>query len=68
MKTREELIDAGRIWQVSPDNDGDNVLHECGSRSACMKWLRENKMMRQYKTGTIRIGRVIWEKEKPITI
>lgn len=57
---REKLIDAGKVWQVYDKTTPDNVLFE-GSKSACEKWANNNFPV-QYKYGTIRIGKLIYEK------
>lgn len=62
MKTRQELIDDGKVWTVCPDNEPENILFE-GNKTSCIKYLRENNLFRQYKKGLIRLGKVIWEKE-----
>jgi hypothetical protein len=59
-KTRQDLINEGKIWQVYPDGNNENIIFE-GTKSACFKYLRDNKQMRQYKCGEIRVGRLIWE-------
>ncbi len=64
-QTRQTKIDAGKIWQVYPDKDPDNVLFE-GSRSKCKLYIAQN-CPEAYKAGQIRMGKLIWEKtETPI--
>lgn len=60
--TREQKIDAGKIWQVYNKLSPDDVLFE-GSKSACIKWAK-NTLPVQYKYGTIVIGKLIYENIK----
>lgn len=62
--TREQKIEAGKIWQVYPDKDHGNVLFE-GSHSKCKTYIAEN-CPRAYKKGEIRIGKLIYETNKTI--
>lgn len=59
--TRQELIEKGKIWQVSYDKTPDDILFEGKSRSACLKYIKTHHSLRLFKSGTIRIGNVIWE-------
>lgn len=60
-RTREELIRAGRVWQVYPDNKPEDIKFE-GSHSACVRWLKTNRLWRAWRTGGgIRLGRLIYE-------
>lgn len=63
--TREQKIDAGKIWQVYEDMKPDGVLHECGSKTAAIKWARANFPV-QYKYHKIRVGKLIYEKKTPV--
>jgi hypothetical protein len=60
MKTREQKIDAGEIWQVYPGDEPDNILHECGSKSAAIKWAKDNVPV-QYRYHKVRVGKLIYE-------
>lgn len=60
--TRQEQIAKNQIWQVYPDEDYDNILFE-GRKTKCMAFLKENHW-RSYKNGTIRLAKVIWEKDE----
>lgn len=57
--TRQQLIDKRRLWQVY-ENGSETILHE-GSKTACFRFIRDRFGMRSYRTGTVRIGMVIWE-------
>lgn len=66
--TREQQIAHGRLWQVSPNGEPANILHE-GSRSDCLKWIRENHGRHAYTSGKIRLGQLIWEHEpEPVKV
>ena len=58
---RSELIEKGKIWQVYPDNDKDNILFE-GNKTNCKNYIKTNGLARQVKTGVIRLGQLIWEE------
>lgn len=60
--TRQDKINSGKLWQVYYSSKPDDILFE-GSRSKCLTWLRQHDFWRLYKRGTIRIGKLIWEKE-----
>lgn len=49
-------------WECYPDKERDNILHSASSRSGIMKYLREQKLMRDYKKGIVRVAEIIWEK------
>ena len=61
MKTRQELIDAGKIWQVYPSHDNDIILFE-GNKTAVKRYIKNNNLEKAYKTGMVRMGKLIWEK------
>jgi len=61
MKTRQELIAAGSVWNIYPASNPEHITHECRSRSACLRWLSDKGKMREYRNGVIRIGKVIHE-------
>lgn len=58
---RQLDIDAGKIWICYDSGDIDNILFE-GSRSSCVKWAKTTFPV-QYKYGTLRIAKLIWEKQ-----
>jgi hypothetical protein len=60
--TRQEKIKQGKIWQVWRKNDSDNVLFE-GSRTACIKYLKEQGLYRLWKRGKadVSLGELISE-------
>lgn len=60
--TRQEQIAKNQIWQVYPDRDYDNILFE-GRKTKCLAFLKGN-YWRDYKSGTIRLAKVIWEKDE----
>lgn len=64
--TRQQKIAKGKLWQVYPDKDYDNILHE-GSRTSCFAYLKANKQFRDYKSGAIRLSKVVWENANPNT-
>lgn len=59
MKTRAELIDAGKIWHVCPDEDIDTVYFE-GTKSRCLDWMKIN-CWHKYKRHKIRLTQLILE-------
>lgn len=61
MNARQSMIDAGKIWQVYPCSDSENILFE-GSKTKCLSYIKEKFGMRAYKNGQIRLAKVIWEK------
>jgi len=58
-ETRQNKINKGKIWQVYPDGQIDNVLFD-GSHSKCKLYISEN-CPKAYKKGEIRIGKLIYE-------
>ncbi len=60
MKTRQELIDSGKIWQVYYDVDHGGILYE-GNKTSCKKYIKDNKLNKKLKSGFIRLGKVIME-------
>ncbi len=60
MKSRAELIKAGKLHQVY-ENGAENVLFE-GNLTKCRAFVKEKFGWRFYKTGKIRIGQLIWEE------
>lgn len=63
MKTRSQLIHAGKVWQVYLAASPDDVLHE-GSKTACIAFIRQKFGIGAYRRGTVRIGKLIFEIEK----
>lgn len=59
--TRTQQIDKGHIWQVHLDGN-DDVIFE-GGKTACLTFIRTKYGMRQYKKGTVRLCKVIYEPE-----
>jgi hypothetical protein len=55
---RAKKLRAGKLWQVYLDSNPENVLIE-GSKSFCLKLMRERNMMRSYKRGETRLGLLI---------
>lgn len=62
IKTRQELIEAGKIWVVYPDGDPDNTLFE-GTKTACMNFVKSPMLRTAYKYNRIRIAKLIYEPE-----
>lgn len=58
--TRHEQIKRGKLWQVYRDKTPDTIMAE-GSRTHCLKWIRDNSLVRFYNIGHIRLGRLIFE-------
>jgi len=61
--TRKEKIKRGLIWTVHTHESISpfKVFFE-GTRTACIRWLKENHQYRNYKRGIgVRLGEVIWE-------
>ena len=55
----------GNLWSVHTHEDitPERILFE-GSKSACLRWLREKGQIRNYKAGKeVRLGRIILEIE-----
>lgn len=46
-------------WQVFKEHD--EVLFECSSLVACLRYVRACHLMSSYKAGVVRIGKLIWE-------
>ena len=63
-KTRQQLIDSGKIYQVYTEADSDTILFE-GTRAKCMAWIKI-VCWRDYKKGIIRLGKLIWENDRTI--
>lgn len=61
--TRAELIAAGKVWTVYPASNPVEIWFEGKSRSRCLRYLRAHNLIRDYKRGTVRIGKTIWEPE-----
>lgn len=59
--TRDKKIASGKVWQVYPNKDLDNVLFE-GSRTACQKFIRAN-CRSAWRIGAIRLGKLIYEPQ-----
>lgn len=59
---RQQLIDKGKVWQVYPDSNPDNILFE-GTITQCRKYIVDNNLMRDIKKGTTRLGKLIYESE-----
>lgn len=59
MKSRQQLIEEGKLWQVYPDKDKDKILFE-GTKSKCMDYITIH-CKAEYKRGTIRLGKLILE-------
>lgn len=57
---QQTKIDAGKIWQVYPDGQPENILFE-GTKTGCKNWLKVNGRIRDYKKGSVRLAQVIWE-------
>lgn len=60
MATKQQLIDSGKVWIVYPDGNPDSILHE-GTKASCRKYLKDQFLRRLYKTGKIRMAKVIFE-------
>lgn len=61
MKTRQELIDAGKVWMVYLDASPDVILFE-GTKTACQKFVKERGWNRRVRRGEMRMARLLWEK------
>lgn len=61
MNTRQNMIAAGKLWQVYPDLDRENILFE-GPKTKCLDYIKVKFSMKAYKNGQIRLAKVIWEK------
>ena len=59
--TRQQLIDAGKIWIVYKSELPDDILFE-GPKTKAFKFIKDNFGMKEYKHGQIRAAKVIWEK------
>ena len=63
MLTRQQFIDRGKVWTVYPDCCPEKVEFE-GSKTAAMAYIRQQHGMRAYKTGKVRLARLIFEIEE----
>ncbi len=60
-KTRAELINAGKIWNVTQKDTNKKAFE--GTKTACLNYLRKHGLMRDYRRGqTVRLCRIIWEE------
>lgn len=59
-QTRQQLIDAGKIWHVTHPDKPDDILFE-GCQTHAMSFIRQHFGNRAYKRGDIRLGEVIFE-------
>jgi hypothetical protein len=59
--TREQRVNKGLIWQVSPQHNIDLVWYE-GTRTQCLKWIKNN-CKHEFESGKVSFGKIIWEKE-----
>ena len=66
IEKRQKLIEQGKLWQVYPEGDSDNILFE-GSRTACMKYIRQNCPL-AWRKNEVRLGKVIWEAPEPAAL
>ena len=57
---RQKHIDAGKVWQIYTDAEPDTILFE-GCKTRCFAYVRLHYGMRAYKSGSIRVGQVIYE-------
>lgn len=64
MITRESLISKGKIWTVYPEgkHKDEDILFE-GTKTKCLSFIKEKFGMKAYRNGSIRMAKVIWEKE-----
>lgn len=60
--TREQQINAGKIWIVYPDgkHEDKDILFE-GTKAKCLAFIEEKFGKKAYKSGAIRAAKVIWE-------
>lgn len=58
MRTRQQLIEAGKVWQLYPSVNSEHIIFE-GTESQVRKYGR--KFRRQILKGDVRIAKVIWE-------
>jgi len=56
-----QLIEQGKIYQVYPDDDKENILYE-GTRAKCLDFIKAFGFQYRYKKGLIRIAKLIYEK------
>ncbi len=62
--TRKEQINSGKVWIVYDNGKNeDNILFEGTSKSKCLNFIREKWGISAYKTGKVRLAKVIWEKD-----
>lgn len=66
IEKRQKLIEQGKLWQVYPEGDSDNILFE-GSRTACMKYIRQN-CPNAWRKNEVRLGKVIREAPEPAAL
>lgn len=57
------MMERGRWYCVYWDINPDGNLFE-GMKTACIRWMKENNYWNLYKTGTIRLGKLLWEELK----
>lgn len=61
MKSRQDKINEGLIYQVYFDGLSDNVLFE-DTRSKCLSFIKTN-YRHEYKANKIRLAKLIWESQ-----
>jgi hypothetical protein len=62
--TRTEAIAKFKLWRVYLDANPGTALCE-GSKTACLRYIGEHRLRRDYKHGRVRLGQIIWEEPKP---
>lgn len=64
MTKRQQLIDKGKIWQVTRNliSGGEELLFE-GVKTKCIKYMREKGLYRLWKNGksSYSLCQIIWE-------
>lgn len=62
--TRQEKIQSGKLWVITTKENPDISLYE-GSKASCIKYLKKNRLYKNYLKGidNISMGKLIWEKD-----
>jgi hypothetical protein len=60
--TRKQKIEAGKWWQVYPDDSKDCILFE-GSKACCQQFIR-TYCPYAFKQGKVRLAKLIYESDK----
>jgi len=49
--TRQQLMDAGKVWHLYRRDHPDTVIAERSSRSQCLAYLKEKGQLRAWRNG-----------------